>query len=124
MRLAIILAGLALCGFAAPRLVDSWNNGPKTPAYHRVLADCETLTHSHGRNAVNGRWVMPLSSAQIAVADKRLTVTCQDGSACIRAGRMKDLPGRLASHDIPFDSPADAAAMAAALEALQQACKG
>ena len=125
VRLTMIgAAALLLCGFAEPSatVIDSWNGGPKTPAYHHVKVDCQAIRHAHGRNAINGWWSAALADVDITPSGPGLTMACRDGTACITSGVLQRRTGSAASHVMPFDSPEDAEGMASQISALRKAC--
>lgn len=124
MRPVLTLAGLLLCAFASPPRIDSWNGGPKTPDFHHLTVDCRTVVHTHGRNGVWGRWEADLADVALKMEGNQLRLSCAEGAACIRAGRLDKTPDRLSTHDAPLADAAAAEAMIEALMALDRACAG
>lgn len=129
------LIGGTLLGASAPPAtsLDLWKTGEGILSYNHLRGDCETLTHSFGRNAAWGRWVMPLAEVEVSVAPApkaeaggdggaRMTFTCRAGADCIKAGAYQTTDSRLASHGLPFDSTARAAAFETAIADLRRAC--
>lgn len=128
--IAGVLIAAGMLGASAPPAssFDFWNTGDGILAYHRLKGDCEALTHSFGRNAVWGLWVMPLADVEVAVAPAAegvgagMTLTCRDGAACIKAGAYRTTDGRLATHAIPFGSLDRARLFETAIDDLRKAC--
>ena len=112
---------LAICGSAMP-VIDTWNGGPKMPDYHRLVIDCETLTHTYGRNAAWGRWEASLAEAGMRRDGSSLVVWCAEGASCIRTGALKATPDRKPTHTVPFASEADALRMMERIGELSDAC--
>lgn len=132
-RMAGAMIGAALLGAFAPPTAtttafDFWKTGDGMLAYHRLQGDCETLTHSFGRNAAWGRREMPLADISVEVrpaasgAEARMVFTCQSGTACIRAGAYRTTDGRLATHSLPFGSLERAVVFETAVADLRRAC--
>lgn len=105
-----------------------WSTGSGLYAYHQLNADCDTIEHGHGRNAVWGLWRMPLDGVLEAgpeAMDGReaiLHFRCADGSACIRSGAYRSTPDRIEAHAVPFETPDRAQRFAAELADLKHAC--
>ena len=93
---------LALVGLAAPSavaqssdpgrvvaapLVSLWGTGEGLMIYHNLFADCETIAHTHGRNAAWGSWSMQRGAVDVEVvvaeAGSELVFRCLDNTACI-----------------------------------------
>lgn len=125
---ALIGAGL-LGGFApVGTRFDFWKTGEGNLSYHRLAGDCGTLTHSFGRNAVWGLWLMPLAEVDVAVvpavegSGARMVFTCKAGAECIRAGAYRTTDGWLAAHRLPFGSLERAQLFEATISGLRLAC--
>lgn len=124
------LVGGGLLGGVAPPATsfDYWKTGDGILSYHRLQGDCQTLTHSFGRNAAWGRWEAPLAEVAVAVmpaddeSSARMVFTCRAGAACIAAGAYRTTDGRLATHALPFGSPERAAVFEAAITDLRRTC--
>jgi len=84
--------------------ISLWGTGDGMGAFHNVSADCVTLVHGFGRNAVWGRWTMRPEAVAIEVVPQEegadLVFSCNDGSACI-AERV-DGDRMIARHRISF----------------------
>ena len=131
-------AGVALEASAVPVMAESrsqsspgfdfWGTGEGSYFYHRLSGDCEMLEHRHGRNAAWGAWYMPL--AQVAeggpeegqYAGAVLRFHCIDGSACIHKGALSNLPDRVESHTIPFETMQGARDFSIRVASLKVAC--
>jgi len=133
--IATVLTAAALMGAggasAQDRVQPSLNHGSTGRAapffYHQVRADCETLTHTFGRNAAWGRWSLPLSavSAGTVVVEGETAVVafdCRDGSACIAEGRWRETNAYVERHGIPFETMALAEHFLADAQAFRAAC--
>lgn len=125
--MAVGAAGL-LCGFTEPAAAtfDVWGTGDEALAYNRLQGDCDGVTHASGRNAAWGLWRAPLEGVAVEVSPAEtgadLIFRCEDGGACIQAGKLEDTPDRVASHAVRFDSVDDARALQARIETLRAAC--
>ena len=129
-----LIGGTLLGAFAPPATsLDLWKTGDGILSYNHLRGDCQTLTHSFGRNAAWGLWVMPLAEVEVSVAPApeagadgdggaRMTFTCRAGAACIKAGAYRTTDGRLPSHGLSFGSTARAAVFETAIADLRRAC--
>lgn len=112
---------------AAPS-IDWDNTGRELWFYHHVGGDCGGLVHGHGRNNVWGLWRLPVSGVRhdgVEAAEAggfAVRYTCTDGSACIEAGAFDEMPGRISSHVIPFQTAGRAEGWLADVETLKRAC--
>lgn len=107
---------------------DQWGTGEGPYSYHRVAGTCETLTHAHGRNAINGLWNMPLASITEGGAEEAeqgaalVRFACKNGGACIAQGKLSSTPDTVADHAIPFETMDLARAYTVQVAALRTAC--
>lgn len=110
---------------------DFTTNAEVVPAYHRLWADCEQLSHAYGRNAAWGLWHLPLDQithdAPVALKGAEsggveVRFYCLNGRACIQAGKLEDTPERTDTHTIPFVSAAAFAGFEKALSAHKGDC--
>jgi len=107
---------------------DQWGTGKGLYMYHRVAGTCKTLTHAHGRNAINGRWEMPLAGVteggvvEAEQGDALVRFTCKDSGACITKGYLSKTTDTVADHTIPFETMALARAYTVQVVALKTAC--
>lgn len=123
---AAMLGGFAPAGATA---FDFWKTGDGILSYHRLEGDCEALTHSFGRNAAWGRWILPLAEVEVEMAPAAagqtgasLTFTCRAGSDCIRAGALATTDRRLSRRLLPFGSVERAAMFETAIADLRKTC--
>ncbi len=97
--------------------------------YHQVWGDCDTLVHTHGRNAAWGLWEMPLAEVIEHGAEETdegtalVRLTCLDGSACMRKGALSTAADPIRDHAIPFGTMALARQYTEAVAALKTACQ-
>jgi hypothetical protein len=107
---------------------DRWGTGKGLYTYHRLAGTCQTLTHAHGRNAVNGLWKMPLAGVTAGGVEQAeqgpaiVRFTCKDGGACIAKGYLDATPDTVPEHTIPFETMDLARAYTAEIAALKSAC--
>ena len=107
---------------------DFWGTGEGSYFYHRLSGDCEMLKHRHGRNSAWGAWYMPLARvAESGPEDGEhggavLNFHCVDGTSCIQKGALTNLPDRIASHAIPFETMQGARDFSVRVAALRTAC--
>lgn len=107
---------------------DFWGTGEGSYFYHRLSGDCEALQHRHGRNAAWGAWYMPLTQVAEGGPEEGeyggavLRFHCVDGSACIRKGALSNLPDRIESHAIPFETMQGARDFSIRVSNLKTAC--
>jgi len=124
------LIGGGLLGAFAPAATsfDLWKTGEGMLSYNRLQGDCETLTHSFGRNAAWGLWEMPLADIEtdlVHAADgssARMFFSCRSGAECIRAGALQTTDRRLATHSLAFGSLGRAVVFETAITELRKAC--
>ncbi len=97
--------------------------------YHQVRGDCDTLVHTHGRNAAWGLWEMPLAeviehgAVETEEGAALVRLTCRDGSACMRQGALSTAADPIREHAIPFGTMALARQYTEAVAALKTACQ-
>ena len=97
--------------------------------YHQVWGDCDTLVHTHGRNAAWGLWEMPLAEVIEHGAEETdegtalVRLTCLDGSACMRKGALSTAADPIRDHAIPFGTMALARQYTEAVAGLKTACQ-
>ena len=133
--IATVLTAAALMGGGAAsaqdRVQPSLNHGSTGRAapffYHQVSANCETLTHTFGRNAAWGRWTLPLSAGSagtVVVEGENALVAfdCRDGSTCIGEGRWRETNAYVERHGIPFETVALTERFLADAQAFRAAC--
>jgi hypothetical protein len=108
--------------------IHQWSTGSGLYMYHQLKADCVTLEHGHGRNAVRGLWRMPLSEIledgpeENPAGGAILRFRCADGSACIQSGAYRSTPDRTQAHGIPFETMDGARRFAVEVANLKVAC--
>ena len=126
---ALALAGTSRAQDAAPEPgFHQWSTGSGLYMYHQIKADCVTVEHGHGRNAVWGLWRMPLAEILEDGPEERpdggaiLTFRCADGSDCIQSGAYRTTPDRIGTHAIPFETMDGARQLATAIANLKVAC--
>ena len=116
----------------APRPPPSFSwyrTGEALFAYHQVRGDCDTLVHTHGRNAAWGLWEMPLAEVIEHGAEETeegtalVRLTCRGGSACLRKGALSTAADPLSEHAVPFATMALARQYTEAVAALKTACQ-
>ena len=113
---------------SSPPEVRHWSTGGGLYIYHQLSADCESITHSHGRNAVWGLWRMPLAEIledgveEAPGGGALLKFRCPETSACIQSGAYRSTPGRTDVHAVPFETPDGARRFAAEVADLKVAC--
>lgn len=123
--LALAVSSFAWAAGQSDRVIDRWSPGEGNSAYNRVLADCETLTHSFGRNGTWGRWRMPMNVVRFSVRPSepgetpRIFVECLTQGGCITQARG-GVP--TASHYIEFGGQTHSEAMVTAIHDLQSRC--
>lgn len=105
--------------------IDQWGHGPGRGFYSHIAADCETLVHSFGRNAVWGRWTAPLEGVRFSVRSRdpgaapHIFVECLASGGCIfRRGGAAPEPW----HHIEFGDQASSEVMVARIEAHMAEC--
>ena len=107
---------------------DFWGTGEGSYFYHRLIGDCETLVHGHGRNMAWGQWRMPLDLVVDGGAEESehggafLRFSCTDGSACIQQGALSLTPDRVVSHAVPFETMQRARDFSIRVANLKSAC--
>ena len=129
---AALPAPLPATEAAAPQPPPSfrwWSTGEALFAYHQVWGDCDTLVHTHGRNAAWGLWEMPLAEAIEHGAEETdegtalVRLTCRGGSACMRKGALSTAADPISEHAVPFATMALARQYTEAVAALKTACQ-
>ena len=134
---ALSIAGCATAQEASPVAAepaegapgfDFWGTGEGSYFYHRLIGDCETLVHGHGRNMAWGQWRMPLTLVVDGGPEENehggafLRFSCTDGSACIQQGARSHTPDRAVSHAVPFGSMQRAREFSMRVAELKVAC--
>lgn len=105
-----------------------WSTGSGLYVYHQLSADCDGVEHGHGRNAVWGRWRMPLAEIledgpeEASDGGAVLRFRCADGSACMEQGAYLTMAERTDEHSIPFETMEGARRFATAVANLKIAC--
>ena len=114
---------------AAPYF-DQWNTGPDGHpiySYHHIEGDCASLEHAVGRNAVGGRWTVPIGEVrwQLQVPGSQdpaaIQFDCLSQAPCIRFERGTERTA-LRSYAVPFGLESSARRIAARLAPLARAC--
>lgn len=97
-------------------------------AYDKVTLACGGLEHRYGRNAAWGHWKLPLAAIRLEPPRMRqgkavVAAVCQDGSACIAAGKLEDASDRIDRHDFEFEGQAQAQAFIDRVTLYQGLCR-
>ena len=97
-------------------------------AYDKVILACGGLEHRYGRNAAWGYWKLPLAAIRlepprIQQGKAVVAAVCQDGSACIAAGKLEDTSDRIDRHDVEFESQPQAQAFIDRVTLYQGLCR-
>lgn len=114
---------------AAPYF-DQWNTGSSghpVYSYHRIAGDCAGLEHAVGRNAVGGRWTVPIGEVRWTLAvpggvhPAAIQFDCLSDDPCIRFERGSERSA-LRSHAVPFGLESSARGTEMRLAPLARAC--
>ncbi len=104
--------------------VSLWDTGIELGSYHNLSADCETMVHGFGRNAVWGRWTMPTHAVTLDVvrtpAGADLVFRCRDGSSCVV--ERDEGERSIAIHRVAFDTVDRAEGFARQMLAVAHLC--